>query len=81
MSATPMMMLLGGLIGAELAPTPALATLPIAIMVIGVAVSVVPVSRLMRRFGRKKIFLLGSGLGASGGLLAAFATQAQLFVP
>lgn len=33
MSATPMMMLLGGLIGAELAPTPALATLPIAIMV------------------------------------------------
>ena len=81
MSATPMMMLLGGLIGAELAPTPALATLPIAIMVIGVAVSVVPVSRLMRRFGRKKIFLLGTGLGACAGALAAFATQAKLFVP
>ena len=48
MSATPMMMLLGGLIGAQLAPTPALSTLPIAVMVIGVALSVVPVSRLMR---------------------------------
>ncbi|MFV7769166.1 MFS transporter [Shewanella marisflavi] len=81
MSATPMMMLLGGLIGAQLAPTPSLSTLPIAVMVIGVALSVVPVSRLMRRFGRKKIFLLGSALGMCGGLLAAFATLMQLFIP
>lgn len=79
MSATPMMMLLGGLIGVELAPTPSLATLPIAMMVIGVAVSIIPVSRLMRRFGRKRVFIFGSCGGALAGIVAAIATQTHWF--
>ena len=79
MSATPMMMLLGGLIGVELAPTPALATLPIAMMVIGVALSVIPVSRLMHRFGRKRVFIFGACGGALAGIVAAIATQTHWF--
>ncbi|GIU17810.1 MFS transporter [Shewanella colwelliana] len=80
MSATPMMMLLGGLIGVELAPSPVLATLPIASMVIGVALSVIPVSRAMRRFGRKPIFIFGAFLGACSGLVAACATHFHWFI-
>ncbi|QYK02212.1 MFS transporter [Shewanella psychrotolerans] len=79
MSATPMMMLLGGLIGVELAPTPSLATLPIGMMVIGVAVSIIPVSRLMRRFGRKRVFIFGACYGALAGVVAAIATQTHGF--
>ncbi|MBL4912293.1 MFS transporter [Shewanella schlegeliana] len=80
MSATPMMMLLGGLIGADIAPSPQMATLPIASMVIGLALSVLPVSRLMQRFGRKPVFIGGALLGACSGLVAAFATSQQNFV-
>ncbi|WP_394199943.1 MFS transporter [Shewanella waksmanii] len=79
MSATPMMVLLGGIIGAQLAPSESLATLPIASMIIGVAVSVLPVSRLMRRFGRKKVFIAGALWAAISGIVAALATQLQWF--
>ncbi|MBT1444339.1 MFS transporter [Shewanella sp. JM162201] len=71
MSATPIMVLLGGLVGAALAPSPELATAPIAIMVLGLASSVIPVGLLGRRYGRRRVFLLGSLVGALAGLLAA----------
>jgi len=80
MSAAPMMMLLGGIIGVELAPSAALATLPIASMVVGVAISILPVTQLMKRFGRKKIFIGGSLLAATAGLIAAYATRERDFV-
>ncbi|WP_394391857.1 MFS transporter [Shewanella woodyi] len=80
MSASPMMMLLGGIIGIELAPEPGLATLPITAMVIGVAISVLPVTQLMRRFGRKPIFISGSILSAIAGLVAAYGTHEKNFV-
>ncbi|WP_076407503.1 MFS transporter [Shewanella sp. UCD-KL12] len=79
MSAAPMMMLLGGIIGAKLAPTPVLATLPIASMVVGVAISILPVTQLMRAFGRKKVFIAGSVLAAFAGLIAAYAVAEQVF--
>ena len=80
MSATPMMMLLGGIIGAEIAPSPELATLPIASMVVGVALSILPVSKLMQHFGRKRVFIAGAMVAASSGILAATATSQQDFV-
>ncbi|WP_065187569.1 MFS transporter [Shewanella woodyi] len=80
MSAAPMMMLLGGIIGIELAPEPGLATLPITAMVIGVAISVLPVTQLMRRFGRKPVFISGSILSAIAGLVAAYGTHEKNFV-
>ena len=79
MSAAPMMMLLGGIIGAEIAPSPILATLPIASMVVGVAISILPVTQLMRRFGRKKVFIGGSVVAGGAGLVAAYAAQEQSF--
>ncbi len=62
-SALPLMSLMGSLLGAELAPTRDWATLPVAAMVVGTAVSVVPASSLMRRYGRRPVFF-GAGLVA-----------------
>ena len=44
---------LSGIVGRSLAPDPALATLPIAMMVVGAAVMLIPASLLMQRLGRK----------------------------
>ncbi|WP_299796462.1 MFS transporter [uncultured Shewanella sp.] len=79
MSAAPMMMLLGGIVGVELAPSPSLATLPITSMVIGVAISVIPVTQLMKRFGRKRVFISGSLLAAVAGLIAAYGIDERNF--
>ena len=70
MSGTPMMMLIGSIIGTELASSPRWATLPIALMVIGTACGVVPASRGMANWGRKWFALpnplYGSWLRALG---------------
>lgn len=79
MSATPIMVLLGGIVGAKLSPAPELATLPLALTVVGVALTVVPASRLMRRFGRRPVFLGGALWGAGAGILAMMSVQASHF--
>ena len=52
-STLPLMHLTGTLAGSRLAPSPDWATAPIALMILGTACSVVPVSRTMQHFGRK----------------------------
>lgn len=71
MSATPIMVLLGGIIGAELSPVPSLSTLPIAMMVVGVAVAIVPINILMQRLGRRRVFIGGALLTSVAGAMAA----------
>ena len=66
-----LVMTIGGLAGSQLAPSPALATAPIASMFLGTAIATVPASMWMVRVGRKFGFLLGAGFGLLGGLLAA----------
>lgn len=80
MSAAPLMMLLGGLVGANLAPAPELATLPITAMVLGVAISILPVNRLISLFGRKVVFIAGSLIAALSGGVAAFAIEQDNFI-
>jgi MFS family permease len=77
--ATPVVVLLGGIVGTQLAADPGLATLPIAFMIVGVAISTIPAALLMGRFGRKRCFL-ASALSASGAcLLAAYAISVEGF--
>ena len=76
---TSMMVLLGGIIGAGIAPTPALATLPISIQVLGVACSTIPASLLMRRLGRRTGFIAASLVAALAALLAAYAVAVGSF--
>ncbi len=79
-SGASIMVLVGGLVGTDLAPSPSLATLPISLMVVGVAVSTLPVAWLLRRVGRRRGYMIGSGLGLMAALLAAFAIGQQNFV-
>ena len=66
----------GGLLGAELAPDPRLATLPIASFVVGTALFMTVLARLQHRFGRRAVFISGACYGASIALLLAyFVTQ------
>jgi len=70
MSGSFLFFLLGGIIGSSLAPSPTLATLPVSVMILGLAASVVPAGALLRRFGRRAVFT-GSALLAAIGCVAA----------
>jgi MFS family permease len=70
---------LAAILGAMLAPDRALATLPVAAMVIGTAVASLPAAMLMRRVGRRPGFLIGALLGIGGSLLCAFALHQSDF--
>lgn len=66
-------MTLSGVVGLQLAPTPALATLPITGMMLGALVFTLPASLLMKRIGRRLGFVLGASLGGIGGGLVSVA--------
>ncbi len=63
----------GSVIGEGLAPTPGLATLPISILVVGMATSTLPAGMIAERYGRRTVFLLGNMFGVLAGLLGALA--------
>jgi predicted MFS family arabinose efflux permease len=71
--------LLGGIIGAQIAPSPALATLPASIMVIGVALATIPAALLTRRIGRRRGFIAAAALAGMAALLATYAVAASSF--
>ena len=70
MSGSFLFVLLGGIIGSHLAPSPALATLPVSVLILGLASSVVPAGALIHRFGRRAVFV-GSALQAAAGCVVA----------
>ncbi len=63
----------GAIIGNMLAPSKALATLPISIFVVGMAACILPTGAIARRHGRRAAFLTGTSCGVLVGLLAAAA--------
>lgn len=63
----------GAIVGDILAPSPALATLPISIFVVGMAACIFPMGALARRYGRRAGFLTGTGAGVLTGLAAMLA--------
>ncbi|MEO1317461.1 MAG: MFS transporter [Pseudomonadota bacterium] len=62
----PIMMILGGLVGAMLAHDAAFATLPITVAVVGSMIGAPLLSLFMGRFGRRPGFLLAALAGALG---------------
>ena len=60
-SAMPMLILLGALAGAYLAPVPALATAPPSAQMIAGVVAALLLSRFMARHGRRAGFVLAGG--------------------
>ena len=78
-TAAPVLVLVGGLVGAQIAPSANLMTLPLAVMIIGTATTTAPASILMARVGRRLGFLFGSGLSVLASLLAAWGIYQQSF--
>ena len=74
-----LMVLAGSLVGAELAPSTSWATAPIAIMILGTAITVIPVTQCMQVLGRKNTLLLSMLIGALTCGLAMLALQMQSF--
>ncbi len=58
------------LIGEQLAPSPALVTLPVALQFIGLICATLPSAHLMGWLGRKFGFVLANAVGVSGAVLA-----------
>ena len=69
LTAAPILVLLGGIVGTQLAPRADLATLPITFQIVGLASATIPASILMSKVGRRIGFLTGTALGFFAALL------------
>jgi MFS family permease len=68
----PIIISLGGIVGQTLATDPTLATLPVSLFNLGVALSTIPAALLMRSLGRRAAYSMGALMGMLSGLLAAW---------
>jgi MFS family permease len=71
-SGSVLIVTIGGLVGAQLSSNPALATLPLSIMVVGTAFATVFAAMLMRRVGRRIGFVVGATIAAIAGFVSAY---------
>jgi MFS family permease len=62
---------LGGLVGMTLAENKALATLPVSLLNVGLAIGTIPAALAMRRFGRRAGYIGGALIGVFAGIVAA----------
>jgi len=69
----------GGIAGVMLAPDPALATLPISLLAVGMWIGTLPVGLLAKAFGRRFALQVGSAFGALSGLISCAAMLAGSF--
>jgi MFS family permease len=63
----------GSIVGASLAPSMSLATVPLSMYVLGLAAGTLPTGAISRAYGRRVAFIIGTGCGTVTGLLGAFA--------
>jgi MFS family permease len=77
---TMVVFLLGGIIGSLLAPAPDLATLPVSLAVIGLALATIPAALAMDRFGRRSGFVAAAAVAVLAALLIAWAIVQESFV-
>jgi MFS family permease len=63
----------GSIVGATLAPDISLATVPLSVYVVGIAIGTLPTGAISRAYGRRVAFIIGTGCGVVTGLLGAYA--------
>jgi predicted MFS family arabinose efflux permease len=78
-SGSILLVTVGGIVGHALASDPSLATLPVALMVVGTALSTIPAALTMQRLGRKWGFVIATIIAASGAWTATVALEANSF--
>lgn len=70
-SSPPIIISLGGLVGESLSSNKGLATLPVSLYNIGLALSMLPVGFLIARLGRVRTYATGAVFAFTGGIIAA----------
>lgn len=78
-SGSVLLITIGGIIGSELAPNKALATLPVTLLVLGTALSTYPASMIMQAIGRRKGFALASMVSCLALMLCAWSLIIENF--
>jgi MFS family permease len=68
-----------GLVGAQLAPSPSWATLPMSMTIVGTALTTFPISLMMRRVGRRVGFVTCALAGVAGALIGMAAIYQRDF--
>jgi MFS family permease len=71
---------INGLAGLTMSPTPLFATLPITAYIVGSALTTVPASLAMARWGRRAGFMFGTGMGIVGTSIAALGMMTGSFL-
>ncbi|MCG6188724.1 MFS transporter [Maribellus maritimus] len=79
LSVSSMVVFVGGLVGAQLAPLENLATLPVASIVVGTAVTIPPVTFLMNKIGRRRSFFIIGLYSVLAAILASYAISISNF--
>ncbi|NQU88608.1 MAG: MFS transporter [Mariniphaga sp.] len=79
LSVSSTVVFVGGLIGSKLAPLENLATLPVASIVVGTAVTIPPVTLLMKTIGRRKSFFILGILSIFVALLTSYSIYISNF--
>jgi len=79
LSVSSMVVFVGGLVGTKLAPLENLATLPVASIVVGTAITIPPVTLLMNTIGRRKSFFVIGIYSILVALLAGYAISIASF--
>ena len=80
LSATSLTMTSSALAGKVLAPDPGLATLPLGLTYLSVMISLIPVSLMMSRYGRRTGFVLGGISAVIAGVLMAMGIYQNIFL-
>src|ERR1700730_2119396 len=70
----------GSIVGATLAPSISLATVPLSMYVVGLAAGTLPTGAVSRAYGRRVAFIIGTFCGVLTGALGAFAILRGSFV-
>jgi MFS family permease len=75
----PMIFVVGGLAGQQLASSACFATMPISLIVLGSMLAATPLAAIMQRFGRRAGFVTGAAGGAAGAAVAAYGLSISSF--
>ena len=76
----PIVTSLGGIVGLALSPDRGLATLPVSLLQLGLALGTLPAAYVMRRFGRRNGYVVGALIGVAGGVVAASGSSRGSFL-
>jgi len=69
----------GGIIGADLAPRAELSTVPLALAVIGTALTSLPAALIMQRIGRRRAFMISALLASLAALFCSYSIAQHHF--